>query len=93
MTTETMFHVTDASNVDSILEDGLQPQRDGGLVFFMDNEDDAREYGEIMPTVEDPVVFEAEVMEHTLRPDSEEPGNYPAYEKTGGVAPHDVELV
>ena len=93
MATQTMFHVTDESNVDSIQESGLQTPRAGGKVFLMDNADDAREYGELMPAVEEPVVFEVEVMEYTLRPDSEEPGDYPAYEKNGGIAAHDVELV
>lgn len=93
MTTETMYHVTDATNIDGIKAEGIQPQRVGGKTFFMDNEADAREYGEIMPTIETPVVFKVEVMEHSLAPDSEEPGDYPAFEKVGGVPPHDVELL
>ena len=86
-----VFHVTDRSNADSILEEGIQPQRDGGKTFFMEDPDSAKEYGEIMPTVEDPVVFEAEVMDHQLAPDSEEPGDFPAYEKRGGVPAYDVD--
>jgi len=89
---ERVFHVTDRENVDPIKEEGIQPQRDGGKTFFMDDPDAAREYGELMPTVEDPVVFEAEVMEHQLQPDSEEPGDFPAFEKRGGVEPYDVDL-
>ena len=92
MTTETMFHVTDAENADSILESGVQPQRAGGKTFYMDNEADAREYGELMPTISEPVVFAVEVMSHTLSEDSEEPGDYPAFEKVGGVESHCVEL-
>lgn len=88
-----MYHVTDAANVDSIQADGVQPQRAGGLTFFMADETTAREYGALMPGVEDPAIFACEVMEHSLRPDSEEPGDFPAFEKTGGVAAHDVELV
>lgn len=92
MTIKTMYHATDESNVDSIKQEGLQPQRPGGLVFFMDNKEDAREYGTLMPGIENPVVFQADVQEHALRPDSEEPGDYPAYEKTGGIPAHNVEM-
>lgn len=89
---ERVFHVTDKDNVDSIMEEGIQPQRRGGKTFFMDDPDAAQEYGEIMPTVEDPVVLEAEVSERSLRPDSEEPGDFPAFEKTGGVEPFNVDV-
>lgn len=87
-----MFHVTDRENVEPIMEEGIQPQREGGKTFFMDNPDEAEEYGELMPTIEDPVVFEAEVMEHQLQPDSEEPGDFSAFEKRGGVPSYDVDL-
>jgi hypothetical protein len=87
-----MFHVTDERNLDSILEEGLRPQRDGGKTFFMDDPEAAEEYGEIMPTIEEPVVLEAEVMEHSLEPDDEEPGDFPAFQKRGGVEPYDVDV-
>jgi hypothetical protein len=93
MTTRTMYHVTDAEHADSIQSEGVQPQRPGGKTFYMDSEPAARDYGELMPTISDAVVFEVEVMEHALQPDSEEPGDFPAFEKRGGVAAHNVALL
>lgn len=90
---QTMFHVTDEANVDSILDSGLQPQRDGGKVFLMDDAEKAEEYGRLMPVVDNPVVLEVEVLEHKVTHDDEEPGEEfkdHAYFVRGDVPAHRI---
>lgn len=95
MATRTMYHVTDESNVDSILEEGLQPNPADSrrLVFFTTTTEEAEHIGEIYDTVEEPVVLEAEVMEHKLMDDPEPHGELDSYAHRGAVPAHDVSVV
>ena len=92
MTTRTLYHVTDASNADSIEADGLQ----AGLknfVFLTDSVEEAQRIGEIYDTVDDPVVFEAEVRTRNLQDDPEPHGDLNSFAHSGDIPSHDVEQV
>lgn len=91
MTTKTMFHVTDESNVGSIMEDGLQPGADDEI-YFTDNSEDAEFLGEVYPTIEEPVVLEAEVMGCHIREGPGDAGDVDEYVKDGAVMPVDLEV-
>jgi len=68
MTTRTMYHVTDASNVDEIMENGLQLGADD-MIYFTETVEDAEFLGEAYPLIEDPVVIAAEVLDEHIRSD------------------------
>ena len=89
MTTRTMYHVTDESNVDSISAEGL---RSGikNLVFLTTTPEEAEEIGDIYHTIEEPVVFEAEVMDHKLMEDPEPHGDLNSFAHRGDIPAHDV---
>lgn len=91
MTSKTMFHVTDESNVDNILEDGLQPGADD-MIYFTDNAEDAEFLGEAYPTIEEPVVLEAEVMECHIEEGPGDAGDVDEFVKHGAVMPVDLEV-
>jgi RNA:NAD 2'-phosphotransferase (TPT1/KptA family) len=86
-----MFHVTDESNVESILEDGLQPSGDGN-VYFTDNAEDAEFLGEAYATIDDPVVLEAEIMEKEIYEGPGDAGDIDEYVKFGKVWPVDLKV-
>lgn len=87
-----MFHVTDESNVDSILEEGLQPGADGEI-YFTDNSEDAEFLGDVYSTIEEPVVLEAEVMECHIRGGPGDAVDVDEYVKDDAVMPVDLEVV
>ena len=91
MTTKTMFHVTDETNVDSIMEEGLQPGADDEI-YFTDNAEGAEFLGEVYPTIEEPVVLKAEVMECHIREGPGDAGNVDEFVKDGAVMPVDLEV-
>lgn len=95
MSTETMYHVTDAANVDSILAEGLQPDPADSrrLVFLTSSADEAAHIGEIYDTIDDPVVLEVEVMEHNLMDDPEPHGDLDSYAHRGEIPAHDVRVL
>jgi len=94
MTTVTLYHVTDKTNVNSILKEGLKPRPNDSrrLVFFASCADEASRVGEIYDTIEDPVVLEAEVMEHNVMDDPEPHGDINSYAHRGKVPAHDVRI-
>jgi len=91
MATKTMFHVTDETNIDSIMEEGLQPGVDGEI-YFTDNVEDAEFLGEVYPTIEEPVVLEAEVMECHIREGPGDAGDVDEFVKSSAVMPVDLEV-
>lgn len=97
MTTQTLYHVTDESNVESIQNGGLVPHPSRGhhdnFVFLTTSEEEAEYIGEIYNTVDDPAVFEVEVMEHKLQEDPDPHGDLDSYAHRGEIPTHDVELV
>jgi len=95
MTTETLYHVTDTSNVDSILAEGLKPNPADAdrLVFLAGDADEAARVGELYDTIDDPVVLEVEVMEHKVMDDPEPHGDLDSYAHRGPIPSHDVEVV
>lgn len=95
MTTETLYHVTDASNVDSIMAEGLKPNPADSdrLVFLAGSADEAARVGEIYDTIDEAVVLEAEVMEHKIMDDPEPHGDIDSYAHRGSVPAHDVEVI
>lgn len=95
MTTQTLYHVTDESNVESILEEGLlpNPADNRRLVFLTSSVDEAEYIGEIYDTIDDPVVLEAEVMEHKIMDDPEPHGDLDSYAHRGEIPSHDVQVV
>jgi len=95
MTTDTLYHVTDVSNVDSILEEGLLPNPSDSrrLVFLTGSAEEAAHIGEIYDTIDDPVVLEAEVMEHKLMDDPEPHGDLESYAHRGEIPAYDIDVV
>lgn len=95
MCTRTLYHVTDVANVDSIRENGLQPNPADSdrLVFLTSTVGEAAHIGEIYPTIDEPVVFEAEVMEHKVMDDPEPHGDLDSFAHRGEIPAHDVEVV
>jgi len=95
MTTETLYHVTDASNVDSIMRDGLQPNPADSdrLVFLTSSVDEAERIGDIYDTIDDAVVLAVEVLSHNVIDDPEPHGDLDSYAHRGAVPPHDVDRV
>lgn len=95
MSTKTLYHVTDASNVDSILSEGLRPQPGDSrrLVFLTSTAEEAEHIGELYDTIDDAVVLEVEVMEHKVMDDPEPHGDLDSYAHRGEVPAHDVEVV
>jgi len=96
MTTRTLYHVTDASNADSIKSERLLSDDRGmnpGLVFLTDSVEEALHIGEIYPTIDDPVVFKAEVREYNLKDDPDPHGDLNSFAHTGDIPSHDVEQV
>lgn len=87
-----MYHVTDAENKDSILENGLKGDR-RGLVFLTSSLDEAKDIGNIYDTIEDRVVFEAEVMENSLREDPDPHGDLDSRAHSGDIMPVDLSVV
>lgn len=72
----TCYHATDASNEDSILKNGLQPQ-DGDrdrLVFMTTNREDAETVADEYPTIREAVIFAVEVPAQKLMEDPEPHG-------------------
>jgi len=92
MTTQTLYHVTDESNKDSIEDSGLKAGMKN-LVFLTSTETEAKEIGEIYDTIDDPVVFEVEVMEHKLMDDPEPHGDLDSHAHRGDIPAHDVEVL
>jgi len=86
-----MFHVTDKTNVNSIMEEGLQPGADD-KIYFADNAEDAELLGDAYPTIEEPIVLRAEVMECHIREGPGDAGNVDEYVKDGAVMPVDLEV-
>ena len=74
MATKTMYHATDASNAESIRENGLRAD-ERGLVFVTTSHSEAERVGEIYPTIDDTVVFEVEVREHQIEADPDPHGD------------------
>lgn len=91
MSETTMYHVTDADNVGSIMEDGLQPSYDG--LYLTESEADARFLGDAYPTITDPVVLSVSVMECNVREGPGDAGDVDEYVKNGPVMPVDIEVV
>ena len=91
MATKTMFHVTDGSNVDSIMAEGLQPGAHG-QIYLTDNKEDAEFLGEVYPTIEEPVVLKAEVMECNIHEGPGDAGEVTEYVKNAAVMPVDLEV-
>lgn len=94
MTTKTLYHVTDAANVDSILEDGLIAD-DRGFVFTTTTDAEARRVGGIYDTIDDAVVLSVEVMEHQIEPDPDPHGDIEsrAVRVHDKVPAYDIEVV
>lgn len=95
MCTETLYHVTDESNVESIEEDGLLPNPADSrkLVFLTSTAEEAEHIGEIYDTIDNSVVLEVEVMEHNLMEDPEPHGNLDSYAHRGSIPAHDVSVL
>jgi len=91
MTTKTLYHVTDESNKESIRADGLKAGFKN-MVFLTTSQDEAEQIGEIYDTIDNPVVFKIEVMEHKLMEDPEPHGDLDSYAHRGDIAAHDVEV-
>jgi len=90
--TRTLYHATDASNVDSIKADGLHSDnRD--LTFFTDSVEEAKRIGEIYPTIDDTAVFAAEVQERNLTDDPDPHGDLTSFAHRGAVPSHNLERV
>lgn len=94
MVTETLYHVTDESNVDSILDDGLRADR-RGLVFATPDPEEAERVGEIYDHIDDAAVLAIEVLEHSIEDDPDPHGDIDsrAVRVHDKVPPHDVEAV
>lgn len=92
MTTKTLYHVTDASNTDSIKSEGLKAGFKN-FVFFTDSETEAERIGEIYDNIDEPVVFEVKIMEHKLQDDPEPHGDLNSFAHRGDIPAHDVEVV
>lgn len=95
MTTKTLYHVTDESNVDSIRNEGLLPNPADSrrLVFLTTSVEEAEHIGEIYDTIDDAVVFEVEVMKHKVMDDPEPHGDLDSYAHRGEIPAHDVQVV
>jgi len=95
MEMQTLYHVTDATNVESIMTDGLKPRATDNrrLVFFTTTEAEAREIGEIYDTIDQPVVIEAEVRSDKCMPDPEPHGDLDSVAHSGPVPSHDLRVV
>lgn len=91
MPTQTMFHVTDESNLDNIMEEGLQPGADDN-VYLAETVEDAEFLGDVYPHIEEPVVLEAEVMECNVREGPGDAGEVDEYVKGGAIMPVDLEV-
>lgn len=87
-----MYHVTDASNVDQIMEEGLQPDHNGEI-FLTETIEDAEFLGEAYHTIEEPVVLEATVMESSIREGPGDAGDVDEYVKSGPIMPVDLGVV
>jgi len=74
MTTKTLYHATDASNAESIKQNGLKSD-ERGLVFVTTSESEAERVGEIYPTIDETVIFEVEVREHQIQEDPDPHGD------------------
>lgn len=95
MCTETLYHVTDESNVDSILEEGLLPNPADAdrLVFLTSSVEEAENIGEIYDTIDEAVVLEVEAMEHKIMEDPEPHGDLESYAHRGEIPAHDVSVL
>jgi len=96
MTMQTMFHVTERENVDSIQSEGLLADDTMNKVFMMDDAEKAHEYGKLMPVIDDPTVLEVKVLEHKLTHDDEEPGEEfreHAFYVRGDISAHRIDGV
>lgn len=91
MATKQMFHVTDESNAESIKENGLKTDP-RGLCFLTTSKEEAEYIGEIYDTIETAVVFEATVMESSLREDPDPHGDLDSYAHSGQIMPVDLEV-
>lgn len=93
MVTKQMFHVTDESNVESILETGLRADR-RGLVFVTPTSEEAARVGDIYNHIDTPVVLEVEVITHQLRDDPDPHGNIDSHAVSVGdkIPAYDVEV-
>jgi len=91
MTTQTMYHVTDESNVDSIMTEGIQPGPQGEI-YLTDSANDARMLGDVYPSIEDPVVLAADVMECNIHEGPGDAGDIAEFVKRGPIMPVDVEV-
>lgn len=74
MTTKTLYHATDASNAESIKENGLRAD-DRGLVFVTTTKDEAECVADVYDTIDDAVVFAVEVREHQIQEDPDPHGD------------------
>ena len=74
MTTQTLYHVTDKQNVDSILSEGLLADN-RGFVFMTTTVKEAERVGDIYDTIDEPVVLAVEVMEHKIESDPDPHGD------------------
>lgn len=86
-----MFHVTDESNVDSIMAEGLQPGADG-QIYLTETEGDAEFLGEVYDTMDNPTVLEVSVMACHIREGPGDAGDVDEYVKDGAVMPVDLEV-
>jgi len=93
--TATMYHATDATNKDSILEAGLQPQ-DGDrdrLVFLTTNREDAETVADVYPSIDDGVIFAVEVADRELMEDPEPHGDLDSRAHRGEIASENLTVV
>jgi RNA:NAD 2'-phosphotransferase (TPT1/KptA family) len=88
-----MYHATDASNVESILSEGLRTD-ERGLVFVTTSKSEAERVGEIYDTIDDTVVLEVEVREHQIREDPDPHGDLDsrAVDAGGKILPRYIEV-
>lgn len=95
MTTQTLYHVTDAANVDSILKEGLlpNPADRNRFVFLAGSAEEAARVGELYDTIDEPVVLAVEVMAHKVEDDPEPHGDLDSYAHRGEIPAHDVEVL
>jgi len=89
----TMFHVTDASNVDSIKQQGLKAGDLRDWVFLTDTAAAAEFLGEVYDTIDNPVVFRAEVAERKIGDDPEPSGDVDTFTHRGDIRPSRLEVV
>lgn len=90
--TQTMYHVTDGANVESILNEGLLGD-DRGFVFLTSSVEEAEYIGEIYDTIDDAVVFEVEVADHRLEDDPDPHGELDSHAHSGDIAPNNLTIV